>query len=441
MKVPDHLLDAIHGGRCVAFVGAGFSAAARLPDWRSLLTDLAEHAKVDAQVQAHVRDLVLRPDAGAHEFDQAAQLVEDQLGRPTFLAELRARMQAPPLGELMRQRLRHLRGVPFRAIVTTNFDPILDGEIPSPAAYRRLLRPTGFRWWEETFWTDEPRGARVLKLHGDVQSATDADAVVLTRQDYRRRLYHDPGYMTFLRGLLSTNTVLFLGFSFTDAYLNELRSQVLALFDHGHAAEDAAPLAYAVLADVPDLTRLHLQRHEGIEVMPFDTRRAEGPPDFAGFDRWLEALWRATAVEPRFGRMLAGRRLLWVDPHPANNQAGFRFLQRAAHAHDHGVVPLQTVPDAAAALDTLAEQSFGPRDLVVTHWGVDAERATGTSAAEALLRGMRARDLRTPVVLFAAPSEATRRREIALGLGAQAYCFEWPMLFRAIERIFGHPHD
>ena len=44
--VPQGLSDAILGGRCVAFVGAGFSAAARLPTWRSLLLAVADTGEV-----------------------------------------------------------------------------------------------------------------------------------------------------------------------------------------------------------------------------------------------------------------------------------------------------------------------------------------------------------------------------------------------------------
>mgnify|MGYP002629497303 CR=1 FL=1 len=438
-KLPEHLVDEIHGGRCVAFVGAGFSAAAHLPDWRALLTDIAADPGLEVAVREHVQRMVSRPDAGAHEFDQAAQLVEDQIGRADFLAALRERLQPRALGDGMEARLRWLRGIPFRAVVTTNFDPILEGRVPSPAVYRDLLRPSSYRWWEEAFWTDTPRGAAVLKIHGDVRQADHDAAIVLTRQDYRRRLYHDPGYMTFLRGLLSTNTVLFLGFSFSDAYLNELRSQVLALFDYGHAGDDSTPLAYAVLNDVPDLTALHLERHEGIRVLGFETGRPDGARDFEGFDRYLEALWRATAVDPRFGKLLSGRRVLWVDSHPDNNEAGFRFLARAAEAHHQTKSRLRTALDADAALALMAAEGFGDHDLVVTHWGVDAEHATGQSTAERLLRGMRHADLTVPTVLFASPYDAARRKRVVLGLGAQAYCFTWSDLFRAIEHVCSDP--
>lgn len=50
---------------------------------------------------------------------------------------------------------------------------------------------------------------------------------MFTTQSYRRLLHATPAYRAFLRTLFATRNVLFLGFSFTDAYINELRSEIL----------------------------------------------------------------------------------------------------------------------------------------------------------------------------------------------------------------------
>jgi DNA-binding response OmpR family regulator len=55
--------------------------------------------------------------------------------------------------------------------------------------------------------------------------------------------------------------------------------------------------------------------------------------------------------------------------------------------------------------------------------------------AERLLMEMRAQDLRAPVIMFASGGHAEENRRTALNMGAQAYTFEWPTLFREIERV------
>lgn len=426
----DDLVTDIEEGRCVAFVGAGFTAAAELPGWDDLLVQLTDVPEVSDEARRHVRAMIeLNRPLSADDLDTAAQLLSDDMGRSVFVERLRETMHADPDNETMQRRLQWLREIPFRAIVTTNFDPVLEGRVPSPTVYRELLRPRTWRWWERAFW-DQKRGAPVVKLHGDLTTDEGRRQIVLTRRDYRRRLYADSGYMTFLQGLLSTNTVLFMGFGFRDAYLNELRSRILALFDYERTQP---PLAYAILADVPQLIRHHFERHEGIKVLSF---RAEGG-DFSGFDRYLECIWSRTAILPRFAHLFKGRRLLWLDAHPENNADGLAFLRRATGRRGsedvHEVVQART---AEAALERLrSSESF---DLVVTNWGDgDARDDEGRPIPTAvrLLTRMRREDIRAPVIVFSRAFDLTNRKGLALSLGAQDYCFRWESLFCAIDRV------
>jgi hypothetical protein len=136
----------------------------------------------------------------------------------------------------------------------------------------------------------------VIKIHGDVGSP---ETIVITRKDYRRHLYNNPGYQVFLRAMLANHPVLYLGFSFTDAYLNEIRSEILALLGYG----GDGPVAYAIINDIPQLTREHYLRHEGIDILTYDTR---GGTDFSGFDLLLRELHDQTNPLFHFGSLLAG---------------------------------------------------------------------------------------------------------------------------------------
>ncbi|MCA9521747.1 MAG: SIR2 family protein [Myxococcales bacterium] len=423
--IPGELIRDILDGRCVAFVGAGFSAAAKLPDWVVLLRRVAADSEVAAAIRGHVEALLEGPKPSASKCEQAAQLLEDELTRPRFVSSVaRHLLSHAQIGETMQDRMRFLREIPFRAILTTNFDGFLSGEVPGPAVYKTFLRPERHRWWDEAFWGGERMGAPVLKLHGDLESEHPDEHLVLTRRDYRRRLYGDPGYMPFLHAMLTTNTVLFMGTSFEDAYLNELRSQVLALF--GYQTHER-PLAYALQNDVHELTRQHFDRHEGIGVLNFES---DGGRDFAGFDHYLQQIWSETAIRPRFGRLLQSRRLLWVDPSPANNHAGYRFLQGAAQAVRSSAQP--TIVEAESATDAMdklvaADGPDGRFDLIISHWGHDRQTAMR------LLDSLRSRADRPPLIVFGNRDFATENKPRALRAGALAYCSEWETLFRTIS--------
>ena len=421
IHVPTPLITQIHAGNCVAFVGAGFSATV-IPPWGKLLSELARSSTTD--IQNHVTSQVRK--GSAHALDEAAQVLQDHLGEDTFL-DLLASLLTKHDQRPMSQRLAWLRGIPFRSILTTNFDPLLAGSTAGPDAYRRVLRPSGYRWWEPRYWGDA-QGAVTLKLHGDVEKRE----IVLTRRDYRRQLYSDPAYITFLRTMIATTTVLYMGFSFEDAYLNELRSEILALLDQG---DDSTPVAYAIVNDVPLDTQKHFRKHEGIEILSYDT---QGGKDFSGFDDYLGAIYEATNPLVRFGRLLEKRRILWVDPHPENNGAAFDHLKAAAEAAQRKTEPLVTVAsaqDGVAALESASNQGE-PFDLAITHWGDGAAQTPdGAScpAAVGLLTAMRSRDLRCPVIVFAGPDNADERKFTALELGALAYCFSFGRLYRTVE--------
>lgn len=397
MEQLDDLIREIEAGNCVAFVGAGFSAPV-VPLWKDLLQQLAAAPELAPTTRSRVERLVAQ--GKAKDLEAAAQILRDQVGGDAFARHLHEIVGTPTLDERMHERIRLLEGIPFRAVLTTNFDGVLRGEGPGRNAYLPVLRPTGHRWYESRWWGNGS-GAQVVQLHG---SAAAADDLVFTRQDYRRRLYATPGYTTFLRSVMATTTVLYLGFSFTDAYLDEVRSEILALLEYQGSD---LPIAYALLHDVDDDEAAYALEHEGIRVIsyPWD-------PEFLGFDDVLRRLHDATNPAMLLGQILAGKRIVWIDPKPAEVDLGMRFLQDAARSAGTPA-GIDRFDSARDALDSIAAEGA---DLVVTQWG-HGLGPDGTSVGEHVLGEIRRRDLRTPVMVFASGYCADENRRAALRLG------------------------
>jgi CheY-like chemotaxis protein len=420
----EELSQRIAGGHVIAFVGAGFSIPASRVTWRGLLLTLAA---MDPSMKAV--GALLEPAAPSHAaFEAAAQMLQDAWSVELLTSRLdEALRPIDPLPATMRDRLDWLRGIPFEAILTTNFDRLLVGNLATPEAFGELLRSPSGRWFQPRYWAREGHGAPVIKLHGDL--AAKDPQLVFTRRDYRRRLYRDPTYAGFLRSVLATRTVLYLGFSFTDAYLNELRSETLAMlgFEPG-----AAPTAFAVMADVPADLAAYTRDHEGIHIFSY---RTADDPTHTGLDRFLEALHARARPTARLGALLARRRLLWVDPQPDNNDFGRSFLLEASGTAGCEIVAVATWRDALARL------SAGPPfDLILTHWGEGrATRRSGApcASAERLLEELTGCEERAPVIVFAGMRDFARRKRRALRAGAVAYAFEWERLFEVIEEVLG----
>lgn len=284
----------------------------------------------------------------------AAQTLRDSLGEERFFAIVRERLADPPLDDTMRRRLAQLGGIPFRAILTTNFDGVLPGEPPDRQAYLDVLRPSGHRWWDERFWDQNRAGARVVKLHGSV---SQPESVVFTHRDYRR-LYASPAYATFLRSVMASTTVLYMGFSFSDAYLNELRSEILALLDHQGGD---VPVAYAIMNDPTEAEIEYSRRHEGIEILPVETK---GGDDYSQFDRYLENLYEATNPKQRLARLVSRRKIVWVGP----RHRALERLEQAAAQSEIGttLISVPTFDVADTANVDLLIWNGPPRDLPAT---------------------------------------------------------------------------
>lgn len=447
--IDPRLMDAIRDGNCVAFVGSGFSAAAGLPQWTQLIRDLAADATVGSREL--VRSLLdAHPEPSTRELEMAAQLLFDALGEEDFCRRLAGTLRKEPLPEAMRRRLKHLRGIPFRAIVTTNFDPLLPGVPPSAEAYRRLLRPRRpASPWREAIargalglapLTDALGDAEsvVVQLHGRLD---EAGSLVLTRSQYRRRLYSDPAYLTALRSLLATSTVLFLGYSLTDAYLNELRSELVEAFSVNGATTE--PLAWAVIEGVSDVACQYYERHEGLGVVAY--RAGANGTDHQGFDAILKAIYDRTNPVHRLGELLRGRRVLWFDPNPTHNNRGRELLRAAASdCGDDGErdVGCSAPLVEALTLDDACDQLSNPPafDLVVSHWGHGLS-PNGRANGEELLRRLSERRAAgtptAPVIVFAGGNFEADNRRCALRLGAVEFVSRWEDLIAALERVLG----
>jgi len=298
--IPKKLIQSIKDGNCVVFVGAGFSAPARLPSWTRLLEILVD--ELCGPDKANPKRVSLRKLLGFDEndkwvgggtsetFDQCAQCIEDELGEVRVHEVIEQSLRLPQkLPDLMEQRRDLLVSIPFRAILTTNYDDILPGiaaEMPqAKLVMRNILRdaPNPFRTLLKTsevgidnagcgssssaltpgrpqpppyqMGRKDPRNwGPILRLHGAVGSGgSRRGGPILSRKGYRRLLRGNEAYQNFLSAVMAAKTILYIGFSFTDYYINDLRRSVVDMLGEFKAEDD--PVAYAIVNDMDDAKR------------------------------------------------------------------------------------------------------------------------------------------------------------------------------------------
>lgn len=414
------LAEEVWAGRCVAFVGAGFSIPAGVPGWRGMLESVLHRLPEDEPWKAAISSLLERRDTSSRDLEIAAQLLKDALGDDAFRDALRHAMSCGG-SERYERRRDLLLQIPFRAVLTTNFDGLLAGDLPGPGSYRELLRQGWSGPWDPRYWParsgeEVKTGPPVYQLHGDLGQ----DKVIFARRDYRDQVFGQPGYLTTLKSIFATHTVLFMGFSFSDAYLDFLRGELLHLVDE-RRDQDPPVLSYALMSNVSAAEALYQERHEGLRVLWYDSA-----DEHAEFDELLKRLADETNPMRRLGRKLRESGVLWLDPHPENNDEALRQL--GAGHEDPPFTPVRDIDDAVGQIRQDPERW----DLVLTHWGY---QEGGDAAAQRLLQRLHEEELRVPVIVFGDPEHRDENRRLALRWGAADFVWEWVDLFQAADRV------
>jgi len=425
----DDLAITVRDGRCVAFVGAGFSADSGGPTWAQMVSELIDRLESGGSIDTG-RASTARQYAANGNHDAAASVAIDRLDLDSASTNVRDIVQdilTPTEDGTSEKRHRDtwLAGIPFAAILTTNYDGRPGGKNRDHDAYREVLRrPVVTDPWLDLGLRQSRSTA--IALHGQLDPA-DGPPLVLTRRQYRDLLYRDPGYRTFLRSLFATTTVLFLGKSFDDEYLNELRAEILSLVGDGRVDE---PLAYAAVS-AAEFTRnqeTYLRDSEGIQLLRYGDSETE--TDYSGFDALLESLYDRTNFFRIMQSELSGLRVLWLDTNAGDHwgsadvEATIRNIESDSHH-----LSIERTSSLEEAIGSVAN---GNIDFIISNWGHDANTEP---VAIRLVDQIHDTRRRVPVIVFGGPDFEQVNRATAIRAGAYAFEVRHEELFRQIHRL------
>ena len=242
MSVPSpspDLIEALKNGRAIAIVGSGLSVQVGGPSWEDLLYGLLAEA---CEIRPEETD---RIKAAFHEikenhFLNAAGLLKELLGtgftkavvrQIDFKRELKPRKEIeetdniidaifencgrPEKRELVPSiNHRMITQLPFRAIITTNYDTLLEQASPDEKKIGLIFtRSSPFlpKRVVESKWF-------LLKAHGSVDTHED---IILSRDDYQEALFGGPLHQV-LDALFKTNEKFWIGYGHNDPTLDYL---------------------------------------------------------------------------------------------------------------------------------------------------------------------------------------------------------------------------
>ena len=206
VEIPEPLMTDISDGRCLPFIGAGFSLNAKLPseikmpDWNGLAKQLARAAKLNGTFMPPV----------------IAERYEQRFGRVQLIEAIRKALHL----ERAKPGKAHLSFamLPFDTVYTTNFDLLLEESYSSRGRpFRSLVGEL-----QMPFHAGQ-MASNIVKLHGDLRHE---EHIIVTQRDYDGFLQKYPVIATHLAAMLITRTPLFIGYSLSDPDFLQIRNVI-----------------------------------------------------------------------------------------------------------------------------------------------------------------------------------------------------------------------
>lgn len=297
------LIELIRSGEAIAMVGAGSSISAGYDSWIGLLKKLVLEA------QRFDISFVADPDVDPLE---CAQRIRDSLVERRGLEYYQARVawhfnRDPTLTPFHHQLVR----LPFRALLTTNYEYTLEKALEAAGC---VPPPTGVAVWNGIVPLAR-RAVRAIAVGGPIRyvihlhGVYDQPAsVVLCASDYAQAygLRRDGGtgalspdrsgstwLLTLVTALLTTRRLVFVGFSLTDLYFDQVLERVsTTMWEWGEAVHYAIMPIEAARAREQRVRAAELKDRLGIETVFYD---ATNDPRHTQLDVLIERISRAVA--------------------------------------------------------------------------------------------------------------------------------------------------
>ncbi|HBR1094854.1 TPA: SIR2 family protein [Klebsiella variicola] len=229
----NEILNSSQDNKLVLFIGAGFSkfsetALVKIPTWSELINELKD-------------DLSLSEE---NDFLKIAQLYYLKYGVNSYVKKVKSTIRdlEPSLFHKMLFELNP------RYIITTNWDGLLEKTAQDIGLAYDLVS-------SDVDLAQSYLDKKIIKMHGDFRQ----NNFVFKEDDYLQYSKNFPLIENFIKGIFSTNTVVFLGYSYSDYDLKQIVSWVTTI-------SKATPRKYLFQRNHDDAQALYLRNH-GISLL------------------------------------------------------------------------------------------------------------------------------------------------------------------------------
>lgn len=188
------LAEELEKGKLIVFVGAGVSKNSGLPDWKELIKDYAEYRGIK--------------EFTSKEYLTIPEEVFERYGSLKYYEIAEKRFSGKYFPNSIHKILKEMD---LTYIITTNYDTLIEDEIKNLQVVSKD---------EDLPYTSSNR--MLIKMHGDFKNKN----IVLKKSDYDNYEKNFPLISTHIKGLFTTNTVLFIGYSYNDTNIQQIMNWI-----------------------------------------------------------------------------------------------------------------------------------------------------------------------------------------------------------------------
>ena len=188
------LAEELEKGKLVVFVGAGVSKNSGLPDWKELIKDYAEYRGIK--------------EFTSKEYLTIPEEVFERYGSLKYYEIAEKRFSGKYFPNSIH---RILKEMDLTYIITTNYDTLIEDEIKNLQVVSKD---------EDLPYTSSNK--MLIKMHGDFKNKN----IVLKKSDYDNYEKNFQLISTLIKGLFTTNTILFIGYSYNDVNVKQIMNWI-----------------------------------------------------------------------------------------------------------------------------------------------------------------------------------------------------------------------
>ena len=225
----EKIKEAKEDNKLVFFIGSGMSKNVGLPDWEQLINELKKDLNTIEE-----------------DYLKVAQLYFLEFGEYEYLKKIKSFF---PSENIVIQNTHSLLVKLFpQNIITTNWDIVIEKAIDNEMALYDVVR-------NDSELINTTSNRKLIKMHGDIEIGN----IVFKEDDYLEYSQKFPLVENYVKSILSTNTVVFLGYSYNDINLKYITKWI-------QSSSKVRPPAYMIVFKEDKIQEKYFKNH-GISVL------------------------------------------------------------------------------------------------------------------------------------------------------------------------------